>query len=150
MNISGHKRFVCQGRLLSLSLFISRILRTAVRYLPGLAGSEGTITFLRFGIASTVLVLALVIVHKWLPSGRRRISEIAPGIVVTLLLWMVSAFAFARYLAEFSGAYVRTYAGLASAMIALVFLYWTAGIFVYGGELNQAISRERQRGGGAP
>src|SRR5262252_7193463 len=41
-------------------------LRTAVRYLLGLAGSEGTITFLRFGIASTVLVLALVIVHKWL------------------------------------------------------------------------------------
>ena len=28
------------------------ILRTAVRYLPGLAGVEGTITFLRFGIAS--------------------------------------------------------------------------------------------------
>jgi membrane protein len=56
---------------------------------------------------------------------------------------MVSAFAFARYLAEFSGAYVRTYAGLASAMVALVFLYWTAGIFVYGGELNEAIRRER-------
>jgi len=119
------------------------ILRTAVRYLPGLAGSEGAITFLRFGIASTVLVLALVIVHKWLPSGRRRISEIAPGIVVTLLLWLVSGNAFGSYLEEFSGAYVTTYAGLASAMVALVFLYWTAGIFVYGGELNQAIRRAR-------
>ena len=64
--------------------------------------------------------------------------------VVTLLLWMVSAFAFARYLGAFAGAYVRTYAGLASAMVALVFLYWTAGIFVYGGELNEAIRRERE------
>jgi len=115
------------------------IFRTAVRYLPGLAGIEGTITFLRFGIASAVLVLALVIAHKWLPCGRRRIVEIAPGIVVTLLLWLLSGNAFARYLAEFSDAYVTTYAGLASAMVALVFLYWTAGIFVYGGELNQAI-----------
>ena len=26
-------------------------------------------------------------------------------------------------------------------MIALVFLYWTASIFIYGGELNSAISR---------
>jgi membrane protein len=115
------------------------ILRTAVRYLPGLAGVEGTITFLRFGIASAVLVLALVIAHKWLPYGRRRVSEIAPGIVVTLLLWLVSGNAFALYLEKFSDAYVTTYAGLASAMVALVFLYWTAGIFVYGGELNEAI-----------
>jgi len=119
------------------------ILRTAMRYLPGLAGVESTITFLRFGIASAVLVLALVIVHKWLPWGRRRLSEIAPGIVVTLFLWLVSGYAFGRYLEEFSGTYVTTYAGLASAMVALVFLYWTAGIFVYGGELNQAIRKVR-------
>jgi membrane protein len=119
------------------------ILNAAVRYLPGLADIGNAITLLRFGIASVVLVLALVVVHKWLPCGRRRISEIAPGIIVTLLLWLVSGYAFARYLAEFSGAYVTTYAGLASAMIALVFLYWTASIFVYGGELNQAIRRAR-------
>ena len=36
---------------------------------------------------------------------------------------------------------VTTYAGLASAMIALVFLYWTAGIFIYGGELNSVIAK---------
>jgi membrane protein len=120
------------------------ILRTAVRYLPGLAGVEGTITFLRFGIASAVLVLALMIAHKWLPCGRRRMSEIAPGVVVTLLLWLVSGYAFGRYLEEFSGTYVTTYAGLASAMVALVFLYWTAGIFVYGAELNQAIRKVRR------
>ncbi|HMA73578.1 MAG TPA: YihY/virulence factor BrkB family protein [Xanthobacteraceae bacterium] len=120
------------------------LFRTAVRYLPGLAGAENTITLLRFGIASAVLVLALVIVHKWLPYGRRRMSEIAPGIVVTLLLWLVSGIAFGRYLEEFSGAYVTTYAGLASAMVALVFLYWTAGIFVYGGALNQAIRNARR------
>jgi membrane protein len=120
------------------------IIRTALRYVPGLAGVESTITFLRFGIASAVLVLALVIVHKWLPCGRRRLSEIAPGIVVTLVLWLVSANAFGRYLEEFSGTYVTTYAGLASAMVALVFLYWTAGIFVYGGELNQAIRKAKR------
>jgi uncharacterized BrkB/YihY/UPF0761 family membrane protein len=30
-------------------------------------------------------------------------------------------------------------------MVALVFLYWTAGIFVYGAELNQSIRRARKR-----
>jgi membrane protein len=121
------------------------IFRTALRYLPGLAELERAFTFLRFGIAGAVLVLALVIAHKWLPHGRRRLSEIAPGIVVTLLLWLVTGNAFARYLAEFSGSYVTTYAGLASAMVALVFLYWTAGIFMYGGELNQSIRKMRRK-----
>jgi len=50
---------------------------------------------------------------------------------------------FGRYLAEFAYTYVTYYAGLASAMIALVFLYLTASIFVYGGELNAAFNRQR-------
>jgi membrane protein len=69
--------------------------------------------------------------------------EIIPGIVATLILWLVTGAGFGRYLAEFSFTYVNTYAGLASAMIALVFLYWTASIFVYGGELNAAHLRAR-------
>jgi membrane protein len=119
------------------------ILPTVLYYIPALEGVEDAVTLLRYGVTSLLLVLALVVAHKWLACGDRNTREIAPGIAVTLLLWMVSAFAFARYLAAFSGAYVRTYAGLASAMVALVFLYWTAGIFVYGGELNQAIRTDR-------
>jgi membrane protein len=38
---------------------------------------------------------------------------------------------------------VTYYAGLASVMIALVFLYFTAWIFILGGELNAAIARAR-------
>ena len=98
---------------------------------------------MRFGVASAVLVIALVLVHKWLPYGRRRLAEIAPGVLVTLVLWIITGATFGLYLAEFSGAYAATYAGLASAMVALVFLYWTAGIFVYGGALNQAIRKAR-------
>ena len=49
-----------------------------------------------------------------------------PGIVATLGLWLLAGFVFGRYLADFSYAYVTYYAGLASAMTALVFLYFTA------------------------
>jgi membrane protein len=71
--------------------------------------------------------------------------EIAPGIVVTLAMWLITGVLFERYLAEFAGTYVSMYAGLASAMIALVFLYWTATIFIYGGELNAVIVNMRQK-----
>jgi membrane protein len=129
------------------------LFRTALRYAPWLAPLEGTVTLFRFAIAGVVLTIALFVAHKWLPAGRRRIVEILPGIVATLALWLVAGVAFGRYLAEYSVTYVSYYAGLASAMIALVFLYWTASIFVYGGALNAAIFPPRlpdAKGGQAP
>ena len=92
-----------------------------------------------------MLVIALSIVHMWLPAGRRSFGRIAPGIVATLLLWLASGAAFGRYLASYAFNYVSMYAGLASAMIALVFLYVCAAIFIYGAELNSVIAKERAR-----
>jgi len=53
--------------------------------------------------------------------------------------------AFGAYLSEYLRNYISTYAGLASVMIALVYLYWVALLFVFGGELNAAIIRVRQQ-----
>ncbi len=102
-------------------------------------------TFLRYGMASAILIVALVLVHLWLPAGRRSLGNIAPGIVATLVLWLASGALFGRYLADFAANYVSMYAGLASAMIALVYLYVNASIFIYGGELNAAIWRAREQ-----
>ena len=119
------------------------LFRAALLHAPWLEPLEGTVTFARFGVATVVLVVALFVAHKWLPAGRRRIIEILPGLAATLLLWLGAGIGFGRYLSEFSSAYVSYYAGLASVMIALVFLYWTASIFLYGGALNTAIFRPR-------
>jgi membrane protein len=118
------------------------IFATALKYAPWLDAVEDTFTFLRYGIAGVVLIVALVIVHKWLPGGHRKLSEIAPGIIATLFLWLLCGVTFGRYLADFAYTYVTYYAGLASAMIALVFLYFTSLIFVYGGELNHALRQQ--------
>jgi membrane protein len=115
------------------------LFRAALRYAPWLEPLEGTFTLFRFGIAVVVLTIALFVAHKWLPAGRRRSLQILPGIVATQVLWLVAGVAFGRYLAQYSVTYVSYYAGLASVMIALVFLYWTASIFIYGAALNAAI-----------
>jgi membrane protein len=120
------------------------IFATAMRYMPWLAPLAPMFNFLRLAVAAVVLIVALIIVHKWLPGGRRRLACIWPGIVATLVLWLLAGELFGDYLSGFAYAYVSYYAGLASAMIALVFLYWSATIFVYGGELNAVIIIERE------
>ena len=123
------------------------LFRTLLRYTPWLAAFESMLTFARFGVAIVVLVLALVIAHLWLPAGRRRLIEIWPGVIATLVLWLAGRMLFGRYLAQFANNYVTTYAGLASAMIALMFLYWCASIFIYGGELNAVLKRRQEATG---
>jgi membrane protein len=120
------------------------IFTTAIRYVPWLDPLWGLFNFLRLATAATVFIAALFIVHKWLPAGRRRLSQIWPGIIVTLLLWLIAGELFGDYLSGFAYTYVTYYAGLASVMMALVFLYLTAMIFIYGAELNTVICKYRE------
>jgi membrane protein len=128
-----------------LVVFAPLIWEKLLHYVPTLEPFSDLITFARFAGAALVLVISLMIVHSWLPAGRRSFVEIAPGIVATILLWLVSGAAFGRYLAYYAFTYVSMYAGLASAMIALVFLYVCAAIFIYGGELNSVIGKARRK-----
>jgi len=112
----------------------------AVRNLEWIRPYIGTITVWRYIIASGVIVLGLFAVHIWLPAGHRRIVDLLPGILFTLVAWIIGSSIFAEYLKQFS-TYVSTYAGLASVMIAVIFLYIISMIFILGGELNASIKR---------
>ena len=113
-------------------------------YVPLLvAHNEKLLNTARYGITITAMIIVLFILHAWLPAGRRSFSQILPGIAFTMLASLVSGIGFGLYLARFANNYVTMYAGLASVIIALVFLYFIAAIFVYGGELNAAIIKSR-------
>ncbi|MGG7519268.1 YihY/virulence factor BrkB family protein [Allorhizobium undicola] len=95
-----------------------------------------------WGILGTLVMLAmgLTISHLWLPAGKRRLIDVLPGICLTLLLWIMGALAFAAYLSTFAN-YAATYAGLASIMIVLVFLYMLGVLFIIGAEFNAALMK---------
>jgi membrane protein len=120
------------------------ILEAARRQIPLIVETnQSFLTFARYGITISAMVIALFVLHAWLPAGRRSFMQILPGIVFTLVASLVSGIVFGQYLARFANNYVTMYAGLASVIIALVFLYFIAAIFVYGGELNAAIIKSR-------
>jgi membrane protein len=120
------------------------ILESARRHIPLIVESnENLLNIARYGITVMALVVALFVLHAWLPAGRRGFLQILPGIVFTIAASIISGTVFGQYLARFANNYVTMYAGLASVVIALVFLYFLAAIFVYGGELNAAIIKSR-------
>ncbi|HTV31822.1 MAG TPA: YihY/virulence factor BrkB family protein [Methylocella sp.] len=140
--------FVGAASLLTFALlvvFAPLIWDLLLHFSPHFEPLDRLITFSRFAIATFVLLLALFLAHQVLPAGRRRLSTILPGILLTYVMWIVTGIAFGAYLAEFARNYVSTYAGLASVMIAIVFLYMMAAIFIFGGELNGVIIEARER-----
>ena len=120
------------------------IIEATRRHIPLIVESnEQLLDLARYSVTIMAMVVALLILHAWLPAGRRGFLQILPGIIFTLVASLVSGIVFGQYLARFANNYVTMYAGLASVIIALVFLYFIAAIFVYGGELNAAIIKSR-------
>ncbi|MFT4181109.1 MAG: YihY/virulence factor BrkB family protein [Rhizobium sp.] len=91
-----------------------------------------------------LLLAGLLILHLWLAAGRRRLFDVIPGVFLTLVFWSVGALLFAYYLSTFAN-YTATYAGLASVMIVLIFLYMLAVIFIMGAEINAALMKFKVR-----
>jgi membrane protein len=99
------------------------------------------VTFTRVFFATALILGFLVLMHFRLPRGKRGLRQILPGVVLTATLSLGAGLIFGAYLEQAAQNYVATYAGLASAMIALVFLYAIASIFIYGAEFNAALGR---------
>ncbi len=128
-----------------LVIFSPLVVASLTNFFPAVAATWDALSISRFVVSATALALVLFIAHTWLPDGRRNFFQVVPGIVLTLVFSLGFALAFGFYLSQYASNYVSTYAGLASVMIALVFLYTLACIFLAGGEVNAAIMRVRGR-----
>jgi membrane protein len=121
------------------------IVDTLATYLPRVAAAHQLLTFARIAVAAAMLGASLILAHLILPARRLRIRDTLPGVAMTFVASIAFGELFGFYLSQYLRNYIATYAGLASVMIALVYLYWVALLFVFGGELNAAIMRARRR-----
>ena len=121
------------------------ILATLEIFVPGVTSAHELLNFARIAVASLMLAISLFMAHLILPAHRPRFLDLLPGVALTFFASIIFGEAFGAYLSEFVRNYISMYAGLASVMIALVYLYWVSLLFVFGGELNAAIMRARER-----
>ncbi|WP_170481965.1 YihY/virulence factor BrkB family protein [Ruegeria arenilitoris] len=93
---------------------------------------------LRWTFTVAVPAGTVILAHLILPTRRHRLSQIIPGVILTLALWAAGGWGFSVYIAQFA-TYSATYAGLAGAMAALIFLYLCSAMLILGAEYNGAL-----------
>lgn len=109
---------------------------------PYVSVHEAGLSNFRLVLTGGFIAAMLFAAHVLLPARRPAIAFLWPGILLTLVLWVIGASLFALYLSTFAN-YVATYAGLAGVVTAIFFLYCTALILIFGAEFNAAVDRVR-------
>lgn len=108
-----------------------------------LADSSWIAVIVRFAIVIAAIGSQLLAYHLWLAAGDRRLSDVWPGVLLSMVLWVLAARLFGSWL-TFSD-YSRFYAGLTQIMSALVFFQVSAIIVILGAELNRGLIELRER-----
>lgn len=93
--------------------------------------------YARYGLSALGIIALLFAIHIWLAAGKRRLSEVWPGVALSTALWLMSAAIYSRYLDI--NDYTRFYAGLSQLMVAMIYFQWTAIIIILGAELNRGL-----------
>ena len=98
---------------------------------------------IRYGIVVIALGLVLVAYHILLAAGERSFLDVLPGVVFSIVLWLLAARLFSSWLTISD--YSRFYAGLTHIMSTLVFFQVTAIIIILGAELNRGLIEMKRK-----
>jgi membrane protein len=97
---------------------------------------------LRWPIAFCAILLFFALVYYLAPNRTQRSWKwITPGSLVGGALWLALSGLFALYV-TFAGNYTKTYGTLASGVILLLWLNYSAFALLYGAELNAELDRQ--------
>src|SRR5262249_43302096 len=129
--------------LLIVSLVMTSVLNAAAEVVHGRVSKEISNTFpqtVNFIVNLTVFTLLFAAMFKWLPDVRTRWRATWLGAIVTTLLFLAGKFALAAYFAWSDNA---QYGAAASFVLLLLWVYYSAMIFLFGAELTQVRATEQ-------
>jgi membrane protein len=126
-----------------LLIVVGGSLGDAIAKKAGLGGAfQWTWSILRWPIAFCAILLFFALVYYLGPNMRQRSWKwVTPGSAVGAALWLALSGLFALYV-TFAGNYTKTYGTLASGIILLLWLNYSAFSLLYGAELNSELDRQ--------
>jgi membrane protein len=115
----------------------------AIASKAGLGGAfQWTWAIVRWPLAFCAILLFFALVYYLGPNTHQRSWKwVTPGSALGSALWLVLSGLFALYV-TFAGNYTKTYGALASGIILLLWLNYSAFALLYGAELNSELDRQ--------
>jgi membrane protein len=129
--------------LVFLLIVVGGKLGEAISKKGGLSGAfDWTWGILRWPVAFAAILLFFALVYYLAPNqDQRNWKWVTPGSVVGGVLWLALSGLFALYV-TFAGHYTKTYGSIASGVILLLWLNYSAFALLYGAELNSELDRQ--------
>lgn len=111
---------------------------------PPSAGQSESLRIAQWIVLGATLAFCFAVLYRFAPDLRaHRPRWTAPGTVLALLLWLGSTVAARIYFNDVND-YSRSYGRLNGVAILLLWLYFTNGAILIGGEMNSEIDKAAQ------
>jgi membrane protein len=124
------------GFLLLISLVVSAGLAAAGKWMSGaMPGGEALWEVINLGISFIVIAVLFGLMFKYMPDVKIGWRDVWIGGAITALLFIVGKFALGMYLGRTS--VVSAYGAAGSLVILLLWVYYSAQIFMFGAEFTQ-------------
>ncbi len=144
-------RNVVKDRLLSFSLIvgIGLLLLAALIFSEGLSAfnamtngmvhtQESFWQVIRFIVSYCVLTILIAMIFKILPDVRLAWRDVLIGSIITALLFNLGKYMFGQYLIRID--LTSTYGAASSLVIALLWIYYSAQVLLFGAKFTQVYS----------
>jgi membrane protein len=130
------------GFLLLVSLLVSTVLSGLGSYLASiLPGAEILWHIVNFFISFTVITLLFALMFKYLPDVRIGWRDVWVGAIFTAFLFEIGKYALGLYLGN--SAVASTYGAAGSLVVLLLWVFYSAQLFLFGAEFTQVYARQR-------
>ncbi len=144
-------RNVFKDRLLSFALIVSigLLLLAALIFSEGLSAvdamsqgmsptQESLWQVVRFFVSYCVLTILVAMIFKILPDVRLAWRDVLTGAIITALLFNLGKYLFGQYLIRIN--LTSTYGAASSLVIALLWIYYSAQVLLFGAKFTQVYS----------
>ncbi len=127
------------------TLAVIAVLPVALNYLLLPESTEQLLTWLRWPILLTVVILSLGVIFRFAPSrSKPRWQWVSWGAALAALLWIVGSVGFSIYVRNFAS-YNETYGSLGAVVILLMWFWLSAYVVLVGAELNSELEHQTTR-----
>ncbi len=132
------------GFLLLVSLVVSAGVSAFAGVLEGsIPGFSAISKLLTFAIGLGVTTAVFALIFKVVPDAKVEWRDVWIGALVTALLFSLGRYAMGEYLGR--GAFASSYGAVASLVVVLFWVYYSAQIMFIGAEFTQVFARARGR-----